>query len=65
MCYSNMSDETIIKQLKEALENKEYYKWNMTSINNLAMIIENNSEECKKLAMILLKEYIEYCNNRW
>jgi hypothetical protein len=60
-----MSDETIIKQLKEALENKEYYKWNMTSINNLAMIIENNSEECKKLAMILLKEYIEYCNNRW
>jgi hypothetical protein len=37
----------------------------MTSINNLAFIIEVNSAECKKLAMLLLKEYIMYCNNKW
>ena len=65
MCYNYLPDDIVLKQLNEALEKKEYEKWNMTSINNLAFIIEVNSAECKKLAMLLLKEYMMYCNNKW
>jgi len=64
MCYHTLPDEIIIKQLKEALEIKQFERYNMTSINNLALIIQNNSDECKQLAIRLLEEYIEYCNGK-
>ena len=64
MCFTNLPDEIVLKQLKDCLENKDFKQWNMTSINNLTMVIQNNSEECKELAITLLKGYIEYCNNK-
>jgi hypothetical protein len=63
MCIINMPDTIILEQLQNALKVKEYHKWNLTSINNLAMIIQNNSSECKKLAIILLNEYIKFAEN--
>ena len=63
MCIINMPDNIILEQLQNALKVKEYHKWNRTSINNLAMIIQNNSSECKKLAIILLNEYIKFAEN--
>jgi len=65
MCYTYLPDDIVLKQLHGALEKKDYKQWNITSINNLQFIMEVNSAECKKLAILLLKEYISYCNNRW
>ena len=58
-----MSDKIILEQLQNALKVKEYHKWNNTSINNLVLVIQNNSDECKELAIILLKEYIKFVEN--
>ena len=66
MCYLNQPNEIVEKQLKEALLKKEYHKWNLTSINNMNNILNGDySDDCKSLAIILLKEYIEYSKNRW
>lgn len=62
MCHLNLPDKVVEEQLQNALDKKEFSKWNLTSINNLQMVIEKNSEKCKILAIQLLKEYLEYCN---
>lgn len=64
MCNHTLPDELVIKQLKEAIEMKRFERYNMTSISNLALVIQNNSDECKELAIKLLGEYIIYCNNK-
>ena len=64
MCHKKLSDEIIEKQFQEALEKKEYYKWNLTSINHITLAIQHNSEICKKLGIMLLEEYIDYCNKK-
>ncbi len=64
MCNHILPDEIVLKQLKAALENKQFERYNMTSISNLALVIQNNSDECKQLAVKLLEEYIEYYNNK-
>jgi hypothetical protein len=64
MCNHNLPDKIVLKQLKAALEKKQFQRYNMTSINNLALVIQNNSDECKQFAVKLLEEYIEYCKNK-
>jgi hypothetical protein len=62
ICHKQFLDENIEKQFTDALEKKEFHKWNLTSINHITLAIQNNSEKCKKLGIKLLEEYIEYCN---
>ena len=61
MCFINLSNEIIEKQLNDALIKKEYYIWNRTSIDNLFRILGGNySEKSKNLVFMLLKQYSEY-----
>jgi hypothetical protein len=59
-----LPDKIVLEQLNDALEKKQFERYNTTSINNLALVIQNNSDECKQLAVKLLEEYIEYCKNK-
>jgi hypothetical protein len=64
MCNHTLPDELVIEQLTEAIEKKQFEIYNRTSINNLVLVIQNNSDECKELAIKLLGEYIKYCKNK-
>ena len=60
MCHIQ-SNEIVEKQLRDALRKKDFHKWNLTSIHHISLVIQNNSDICKKLGCMLLEEYIEYC----
>jgi len=63
-CHQQIPDEVVVKQMKEAVENPQYEKWNVTSISHISIAaMGTNGEDAKKLARELLDKYIEWKNN--
>jgi hypothetical protein len=60
-CHSGLSDETVIAQLKEALENPQYEKWNTTSLSHMIIAIEGtNGAEAHDLGLQLAEGFLEW-----
>jgi len=59
LCHYKLSNETITKQLLEALIKKNFHEWNTKTINHLIIISSGiNGNNNKKIAIILLNQYI-------
>lgn len=57
-CHSGLSDEFVLKDLKKALEQKNYDIFNKTSICHILYAAVNyNGEEVKEVGIQLLEEY--------
>lgn len=57
-CHSQLSDETILTQLTEALKNPEYEKWNTTSLSHICIAIEGaNGKEAHDLGVQLAEGF--------
>lgn len=60
-CHQGLSDETIIRQTKEALEEDNCAGWNVTSISHMALVsIGVNGKEAQELGLKLLLKYISW-----
>lgn len=65
-CHQALSDETVIQQWKEALENPEFEKWNLTSFNHVLITIRGaNGEEGHKLGVQLGEKFYNWFVGYW
>jgi hypothetical protein len=64
-CHSKLSDNNIREQLLNEIEKKRFDKWNTTSVSHMFIIASGfNGNINKKLAIQLLKDFLEYINNK-
>lgn len=60
-CHQALSDETVIQQWKEALENPRFERWNTTSFSHLLITIRGaNGEEAHKLGVELGEKFYKW-----
>lgn len=64
-CHSGLSDNNIIEQLLNEIDKKQFDKWNTTTVSHMFIIASGfNWNINKKLAIQLLKDFLEYINNK-
>lgn len=65
LCHNAMSDETVKKQLQEALEDPQFEVWNMTSISHIMLSMSGmNGFEVAYIAQELFRNYIGWHKER-
>ena len=63
-CHANLSDEEILKQLNECLEDPQFDEWNTTSVSHLLIEIELNKKETKDICNKILDKFEVYLNSK-
>jgi hypothetical protein len=64
-CHSGLSDNNIREQLLNEIDKKQFDKWNTTTGSHMFIIASgSNGNINKKLAIQLLKDFLEYINNK-
>ena len=63
-CHANLSDEEILKQLNECLEDPQFDEWNTTSVSHLLIEIELNKKETKDICNKILDKFEVYLKSK-
>ena len=57
-CHHVLDNDTVVKQLTNALQHCEYADWNSTSLSHLLMIVRGcNGSEAHSLALQLVEKF--------
>ena len=63
-CHNNISDEEILKQLNECLENPQFDEWNTSSLSHFLVEIERDRQETKDICNKILADFEIYLKSK-
>lgn len=60
-CHSMFTDEEVVEQLTDHMDNPQYEKWNTTSVSHIGIAASgHNGNDARKLGLILFRNYIDW-----